>query len=139
GLSAQWELRIDGQPFAISIAEHEVTVNEGPAPQAQTFIATKALTWFAIDEGQISGPQAFMSRQLAVGGNLDLAVRFQTLFRPYKRAHRSSDLDQVDVDADGITLSAYVIGRGKPLVLLHGMGSSKLSWVPLLGPLSQTH
>jgi pimeloyl-ACP methyl ester carboxylesterase len=139
GLVAQWELRIDGQPFAITISDHACTVREGPAPQAQTLIATQAATWFAIDEGETTGPAAFLDRRLTVTGNLDLAVRLQTLFRPYKRARRASDLDQVEVVADGMTLSCYLIGKGKPLVLLHGMGASKISWVPLLGPLADNH
>lgn len=139
GLAAQWELRVDGQPFAITIGGHSCSVREGAAPKAQTFIAADAATWFAIDEGLTTGPQAFIDRRLTVSGNLDLAVRLQTLFRPYKRARRASDLDQVEVEADGMTISTYVIGRGSPVVLLHGMGASKISWVPFLGPLSEGH
>ncbi|HJP67071.1 MAG TPA: alpha/beta fold hydrolase, partial [Actinomycetota bacterium] len=139
GLAAQWELRVDGHPFTITIGEHACTVREGPAPRAQTLIAADAATWFAIDEGATTGPQAFVDRRLSVTGNLDLAVRLQTLFRPYKRARRATDLDQLEVEADGMTISTYVIGRGSPLVLLHGMGASKISWVPFLGPLSERH
>lgn len=139
GLVAQWELRVDGQPFTISIGDHACTVQEGPAARPHTVISTKAATWFAIDEGKITGPQAFLDRDLSVQGNLDLAVRLQTLFRPWKRARRASDLDQVEIEADGMTLSCYLIGRGSPLLLLHGLGSSKISMVPLLGPLSEEH
>jgi pimeloyl-ACP methyl ester carboxylesterase len=139
GLAAQWELRVDDQPFTISIADHTCTVREGPPAHPQTVISTDTATWFAIDEGRMTGPQAFLNRELSVQGNLDLAVRLQTLFRPWKRARKASDLDQVDVDADGMTLSCYLIGRGSPMVLLHGMGSSKISMVPLLGPLSENH
>jgi pimeloyl-ACP methyl ester carboxylesterase len=139
GLVAEWELRLDDQPFAISVGNHSCIVREGPHPRAHSFVQADAATWFAIDEGSVTGPQAFMDRRVSVGGNLDLAVRLQTLFRPYKRARRATDLDQIEVDADGVRLSTYVIGKGSPLVLLHGMGASKLSWVPLLSPLSEHH
>jgi pimeloyl-ACP methyl ester carboxylesterase/putative sterol carrier protein len=139
GLVAEWELRLDNQPFAISIGNHSCTVREGPHPKAHSFVRSDAATWLAIDEGSITGPQAFMDRRVSVGGNLDLAVRLQTLFRPYKRARKATDLDQIEVDADGVRLSTYVIGKGSPLVLLHGMGASKLSWVPLLTALSDSH
>jgi pimeloyl-ACP methyl ester carboxylesterase/putative sterol carrier protein len=139
GLVAEWELRLDDQPFAIFVGNHTCTVREGPHPRAHSFVRADAATWFAIDEGTITGPEAFMDRRVSVGGNLDLAVRLQTLFRPYKRARRASDLDQIEVDADGVRLSTYIIGKGSPLVLLHGMGASKLSWVPLLAKLSQSH
>jgi pimeloyl-ACP methyl ester carboxylesterase len=139
GLVAEWELRLDDQPFAISIGNHACSIREGPAPRAHSFVRSDAATWFAIDEGVLTGPEAFMDRRVSVGGNLDLAVRLQTLFRPYKRARRAADLDQIEVDADGLRLSTYVIGKGSPLVLLHGMGASKLSWVPLLANLSESH
>ena len=64
------------------------------------------------------------------------AVRLQTLFRPYHRARRASDLDQVEIVADGVNLSTYVVGKGRPAVLLHGLGGSKISWVPFLAPLA---
>ncbi|MFN2590531.1 MAG: alpha/beta fold hydrolase [Actinomycetota bacterium] len=139
GLRATWELRVDGQPYTISIAEQSCTVTEGPASRPQTVVATGAETWFGIDEGLTTGPQAFLERRLTVQGNLDLAVRLQTLFRPWKRARRASDLDQVEVVADGMKLSCYLIGGGSPLVLLHGMGASKISMVPLLSDLSDGH
>ena len=121
GLRAEWELRVDGQVFAVRVGEHACTVEEGPGLAPHTTISVDGATWFAIDEGSITGPQAFLDRRLHLSGNLDLAVRLQTLFRPYHRAR----------------LSAYVVGRGKPILLLHGLGGTKISWVPMLGPLAE--
>ena len=36
-------------------------------------------------------------------------------------------------------MSAYVLGRGDPVVLLHGLGGTKITWLPLLAPLSQRY
>src|SRR6266540_6730382 len=80
GLSAEWELRVGGQSFAISVANHGCSVREGRGNAPQTIIATEPATWLAIDEGLLTGGQAFMDRRLTAQGNLDLAVRLETLF-----------------------------------------------------------
>jgi pimeloyl-ACP methyl ester carboxylesterase/putative sterol carrier protein len=139
GLVAEWELRLGSQRFAISIAERACTVQEGPATAPNSVISTAPATWFAMDQGTLTGGQAFLERKLTASGNLDLAVRLQTLFRPYRRARKAADLDQVEIAADGLKLSAYVLGQGDPVLLLHGLGGTKITWLPLLGALGQRH
>jgi pimeloyl-ACP methyl ester carboxylesterase/putative sterol carrier protein len=139
GLSAEWELRVGSQRFAIAVANGACTVREGSAASPQAVVATEPRTWLAIDEGLITGGQAFLERRLRATGNLDLAVRLQTLFRPYRRRRRPADLDQVEVRANGLRLSSYVLGRGDPVLLLHGLGGTKITWLPVLGPLSERH
>jgi pimeloyl-ACP methyl ester carboxylesterase len=138
GLSAEWELQVGTQTFAVQIANHLCQVRDGPATAPVSIIMVDPDIWFAIDEGSLTGPQAYMDRHLLVTGNLDLAVRLQTLFRPFRRPRRPADLDQLEVQVDEeVTLSCYVVGRGRPLVLLHGLGASKISLIPLLGPLAE--
>jgi pimeloyl-ACP methyl ester carboxylesterase len=139
GLTAEWELRIGPQAFAVSIVDHGCFVREGPSTAPQTVITTEPATWLAIDEGLVDGSQAFLDRTVTITGNLDLAVRLQTLFKPYKRARRPADLDQIDIRADGVNLSCYVLGTGPTILLIHGLGASKISWLPILGPLAQHH
>jgi len=127
------------QRFAIRVADHACTVQEGASVAPQTVITTEPATWIAIDEGLIGGGQAFLERRLRATGNLDLAVRLQTLFRPYRRPRRIGDLDHVEVVAGGVRLSSYVLGRGHPVVLLHGLGGTKITWLPLLPGLSEGH
>jgi pimeloyl-ACP methyl ester carboxylesterase len=43
------------------------------------------------------------------------------------------------VRADGLRLSCYVVGRGRPVVLLHGLGGTKITWLPLLSVLGVGH
>jgi pimeloyl-ACP methyl ester carboxylesterase/putative sterol carrier protein len=139
GLTAEWELRLGSQRFAISIADHSCTVQEGPAAAPHSIISTDPATWLAMDQGSLTGGQAFLDRRLTASGNLDLAVRLQTLFRPYRRTRKPSDLDHVDIAANGLTLSAYVLGHGDPVLLLHGLGATKITWLPLLDGLGEGH
>ncbi|MDP8956633.1 MAG: alpha/beta fold hydrolase [Actinomycetota bacterium] len=139
GLIAEWELHIGPQAFAVTVADHECVVREGPGEAPNATITMDPTTWLAIDEGTLHGSDAFTDRKVTVSGNLDLAVRLQTLFRPYSRPWSAADLDQIQVEADGVMLSSYVAGEGTPVVLLHGLGGSKVTWLPIVAPLSKAY
>jgi pimeloyl-ACP methyl ester carboxylesterase len=137
GLSAEWELRIGGETFAISVGDHRCVVREGAGVAPHAIISTEPETWLAIDAGLLTGGQAFLEHRLTAQGNLDLAVRLETLFRRYRRPHRPSDMEQLEVRVGGLTLSCYSLGRGDPVLLLHGLGASKITWLPFLAPLAR--
>lgn len=139
GLAAEWELHIGPEAFAVTIADHQCIVRDGPGNAPHATITMDPSTWLAIDDGALAGSKAFTDRKVSVTGNLDLAVRLQTFFRPYARPWTPADLDQIEVQADGVNLSTYVAGSGTPLVLLHGLGGSKVTWLPLVAPLSEQY
>ena len=139
GLVAEWELRVGPQSFAITVQDHACSVSPGPASAPATVITADPGAWLAIDEGRLNGGDAFFAGTLQVEGNLDLAVRLQTLFRPYRRARKAADLDQIEAEADGVRLSCYMVGHGPPLLLLHGLGGSKVTWLPMLSKLSEAY
>jgi pimeloyl-ACP methyl ester carboxylesterase/putative sterol carrier protein len=139
GLAGVWELRIDERAFAVSVVAGDCHVLEGPAVAPNATISTDAATWLAMDEGAVMGIEAFLDRRLRVGGNLDLAVRLQSLFRPHGRAVRASDLRQVDVEVEGARVSTYQVGTGPPLLLLHGLGGTKISWLPIVPELARSY
>lgn len=139
GLAAEVQLNIGGLGFVVAFADHHCTVREGISPTPQATVAASPDTWFAIDGGEVTGPNAFQAGKLEVSGNLDLAVRLQTLFKPFGRPRRKADFDQLEVKADGLRLSTYVVGKGEPLLMLHGLGGSKISWLPLVDSLAQAH
>jgi pimeloyl-ACP methyl ester carboxylesterase len=137
GLDAEWLLRVGSDAYTIKIADHTCTVREGSCESPATFIGTEPATWLAIDEGTVWGADAFLAGRLELHGNLDLAVRLQTMFKPYRRPRRQADLDHVEIDAGGVRLSSFVVGQGEPLLLLHGLGATKITWTPLLTRLAE--
>lgn len=139
GLRAQWLLHIGSDDFTVSVADHACTVLEGAAPAPDTVVTVEPAAWIEIDEGNLTGGEAFLQHRLGVRGNLDLAMRLETLFRPASRTRRSSEMEQVEFVADGVKLSCYVIGRGTPLLMLHGLGGSKVSLFPLFNELAEKH
>jgi putative sterol carrier protein len=68
------------------VAEGRCSVrDEDPAfPSAR--IVTDAATWLALDEGRLSSIDAFLDDRIRVRGNVEHAVRMQSLFRPAVRA-----------------------------------------------------
>lgn len=139
GLVAEWELRLGDDVYAVSIAGGLAGAREGPSDLPSTTVTTDAETWLALDAGSLTGAQAFLDRRLSVRGNLDLAVRLQVLFAPHGRDRTPLDVDQVEVDAEGTRLSAYVLGDGPPVIFLHGLGGSKVSWLPAFQALAPRH
>ena len=70
-----------------------------------------------------------------------MAVRMQSLFHPYARKRGPADIEQVELKVDGLRISTYLFGPedGPPVVFLHGLGASKISWLPTLPPLASKY
>ena len=141
GLAAEWELHLGDDVFTLAVASRSCTVREGAGQDPAVRVSTDPATWFALDDGRESGIEAFLDRRLVVRGDLDLAVRLQMLFEPHGRDRVPADLEQLEVDADGLHLSAYVAGDpdAPVLLLLHGLGGSKVSWLPVVPALASRY
>ncbi|MDQ3646160.1 MAG: alpha/beta fold hydrolase [Actinomycetota bacterium] len=105
--------------------------------KADAEIVTDAATWKLIDEGRLSGIEAFAQRKLSVRGGIERSLHFEPCFdRPDAGALRYS-VERIDTGAAKI--SAVIAGdpHGEPLVLLHGLGASKSSWLTVVPQLAQ--
>ncbi len=112
---------------------------ERPTGAAAAEIRTDFATWLAIDEGRLSGIEAFAHRRLSVRGSIEAALQFEPLFdRPDAGGLRYS----VDsVDTGGPQMSVLVAGAvgAHPLVLIHGLGATKASWLTVIPELARSH
>jgi pimeloyl-ACP methyl ester carboxylesterase/putative sterol carrier protein len=132
GLRAEWELTVGQDVYTISVVDRKCFAREGPSSAPVARLTADPATWLAIDDGDLWGIEAVLARRLVVEGSLDLGARLQTLFVPHARRRGPVDLEQLTVDAGGTALSSYVAGRGAPVILLHGLGASKVSLMPLI-------
>jgi pimeloyl-ACP methyl ester carboxylesterase/putative sterol carrier protein len=139
GLVADYSLSIDGACYEISISRGRCTVEQGKPSFPHTRIRTDGETWLALDEGSLSSIDAFLEGRVEVRGNLEYAVRLPSLFEFSGRPRTSRDLAHTTFSIGRHRLSAFVLGRGEPVLLLHGLGANKLSWLPLMGPLAERY
>jgi len=127
----------DAGPTDIRIADGRCTIRTGvtSADPAVVF-RTDAGVWLDLIGGRIRGMDAFLAGALKVTGDLHLATRFETLFR------RLPDQPRVEVThtrVRGLRLEALVAGEGPPVVLIHGLGANKVSFLPTVSALAERH
>jgi pimeloyl-ACP methyl ester carboxylesterase/putative sterol carrier protein len=141
GIAAEWELSVGEAMFTVSVIEKACHVREGPSLAPTFTVSADAPTWLDIDAGTLPPPTALRAGNLSVRGNLDMAVRMQTLFNPFERERTVADVEQVDVKVNGERLSTYLYGpaQGQPVLWLHGLGATKVSWLPNLVPFGERY
>jgi pimeloyl-ACP methyl ester carboxylesterase len=123
-----WSVLMDGE---------RLTVVPGRTAGSDAEIRADVETLAELLEGTTSGVHAFLEGQLAMRGNIALALKLEggdpTLRRPahFPRARsvRAGNLDTFYLEA----------GEGPPVVLLHGLGATSASMLPTLADLARDH
>ncbi|MFO7777772.1 MAG: alpha/beta fold hydrolase [Nitriliruptoraceae bacterium] len=127
----------DAGPTSIRIADGRCTIRTGVTPTDPAVVfRTDAGVWLDLIEGRIRGMDAFLAGALKVTGDLHLATRFETLFR------RLPDQPRVEVThtrVRGLRLETLVAGEGAPVLLIHGLGANKVSFLPTVSALADRH
>ncbi len=127
-----------GRSWEIRATTHGARVRRGVTRRRpDVTIGSDAATWLRLREGRLSGLEAYAARRLSVRGNLDLAIAFEGLWRlpngrpPLQRVY--------DVDVDGLRISNFTMGSGPPVLLLHGLGSTRASFFETAATLSERY
>jgi pimeloyl-ACP methyl ester carboxylesterase len=138
GFDATWHVVLGdvGRSWEVRCTANAARVRAGlTRRRPDVTIGTDAETWLQLRQGELSGIEAFSQRRLYVRGELDLAVGFEGLFRlpngrpPLLRIH--------EVPAGRGKVSTLTIGEGPDVLLLHGLGSSKASFMDTAAALSR--
>jgi pimeloyl-ACP methyl ester carboxylesterase len=132
------DLGHDGR-VALDISARVCTVRHAPrASSNRATLRTDAQTWIAIASGELDGIRAFLDGRLQIEGDLHAAVRLTSLFEPIGPAHL--DVRQLRTRTSRrVEIASLATGRGTPVVLLHGLGSSLLSFLPTFVALAEHH
>lgn len=134
-LTARWVLEITGHgAYTVEVDRGTCHVTPGAHPDANATLTTDPATSQALLTGRLDGLAAFTQGRMRVTGDLNLAMRLETLMLPGPKATRF--LRTSRTDACGVDLEAVIAGRGAPVVLLHGLGASKVSFAPLMDGLA---
>ena len=112
---------------------------EEPAGRADVEIATDPATWRAIDAGRLSGIEAFAQGKVVVRGSIEKSLFFEPLFDRPRAGGFEYSLRRVSLG--GTEMSSLIAGPedAPPLVLIHGLGASKASWLPIVPALARAH
>jgi len=139
GFDATWHIRLGdlGRTWEVRCTQHGARVRQGVSrSEPDVVIGTDAETWLALRAGEINGIEAFADRRLYARGSLDLAVGFEGLFRlpngrpPLQRIHEVAL-------RDGPSISTLTMGEGSDVVLIHGLGATKASFLDTAAALAR--
>ncbi|HEV2819736.1 MAG TPA: alpha/beta fold hydrolase [Solirubrobacteraceae bacterium] len=134
---ATYQIRLGdvGRTWEVRCTADQARVHPGATGRRpDVVIGTDAQTWLELREGRLSGIEAFSNRRLYITGELDLAVAFEGLFE--LPGHRPPLLRMRPVDIGDTCVSTLTIGEGPDVVLIHGLGGAKSSFLDAAAALS---
>lgn len=134
----RFRLRIGGTVRDV-IATNTTCHVAKPTGDPDVEISTDLSTWRSIDAGALSGVEAFASGKLKVRGSIEKSLIFEPLFDRGNGDGFRYELERVSLG--GIEMSALIAGpeNAPPLVLIHGLGATKASWLPAVPQLASDH
>ena len=138
GTKARFRIKVDRIKRDVVIDGMNCKV-EAAKGKADSEIHTDAETWFKMEAGLVSGTEAFAGGRLVVRGSIQKTLLFEPLFdRPDAGALKHTI---EDVKVGRLHFSTLVAGPedGEPLLLLHGLGATKASWLTILPDLAKTY
>jgi pimeloyl-ACP methyl ester carboxylesterase len=139
GFDATYHVRLAdlGHTFEVRCTAAVARVRKGISSRPpDVVIGTDAETWLALRNGELSGLEAFLERRLYARGQIDLAVRFESLFRLPDGRDPLLELRDVPIGR-GRTISTLSLGQGPDVLLLHGLGAAKTSMFELAAHLAR--
>jgi pimeloyl-ACP methyl ester carboxylesterase len=130
GFDVTYHVRLGdlGHTFEVRCTEHGARVRKGiSARPADVVIGTDARTWLRLRAGELSAVEAFRDRSLYARGELDNAVRFESLFRLADGRDPLMLVRDVPLRS-GLHVSTLSTGEGPDVLLIHGLGAAKSSF-----------
>ncbi len=137
-LTASVVLATPEERWTLRVQEGRLTVGIGGTDRPDAVISSDAQTLVDVNTGLITGAEAFLAGRVTVRGNLGLALRLESMFEPIIPRPPEAPADRT-VIAGGLPVSILEAGRGDPVLLLHGLGATKASFLPTLFALSKRH
>jgi pimeloyl-ACP methyl ester carboxylesterase len=125
--------------WSVHLHQGRVRLSRGSVAKPRATVSAAPSTLAAVLEGRISGVEAFLSHGLVVRGDLALALQMDGAFdvgiRPV--THPVAKVRTVL----GVRSAFLEAGPrdAPPVVLLHGLGATNASMLPLLADLSRDH
>jgi len=128
---------IDHPTHTLRVERGSCLVTAGRTSRPDAVLRMHADTWLGVLDGERTGIAAFLAGDLQVRGDLNAALKLDTMFRPAPRAPQRAAFLRTDIR--GVQVESMVAGTGRPVVLLHGLAANKASLLPTFAALSEHH
>jgi pimeloyl-ACP methyl ester carboxylesterase/putative sterol carrier protein len=138
GLTAAVVLATRDERWTLRLDRGRLTVGIGGVDRPDAVISSDAQTLIDINTGRLTGSEAFLDGRVTVRGNLGLALRLESIFEPHFARPIEAPQDRT-VIAGGMPVSILEAGEGDPVLLLHGLGATKASFLPTMIALAKQH
>jgi pimeloyl-ACP methyl ester carboxylesterase/putative sterol carrier protein len=138
GLTAAVVLATQEERWTLRLDRGRLTVGIGGVERPDAVISSDPETLVDINTGRLTGSEAFLDGRVTVRGNLGLALRLESIFDPLFPRPATAPEDRT-VNAGGLPVSILEAGRGDPVLLLHGLGATKVSFLPTMLALAKDH
>jgi pimeloyl-ACP methyl ester carboxylesterase len=123
--------------WTVDIAQGRASARRGSPTRPTTIVRADLPVLTGVASGELSGVRAFLDGSLTVRGNLALALQLDGLFsgeaptdsRTYTRSVRAGGIDTFYLEAGPLD--------APPVVLVHGLGATNASMLPLIPPLAE--
>lgn len=134
-LKARFRLNVANVTRDVVIDGDRCRVEE-PRGEADVEISTDALTWREMELGRLSGIEAFGAKRLLIRGSIEKSLLFEPLFRRPPGGFKYS-LELVETPGGRISTLFAGDQKAEPLVLIHGLGATKASWLTVVPQLAK--
>jgi pimeloyl-ACP methyl ester carboxylesterase len=123
------------EPVDAVLDGHTVTLQPANGERPDALLSADGQTWEEIAQDVRGGMEAFRSRRLKVRHDLHLGVGF--LAATADSGPGGLRFSQVKTAIGSISISEA--GTGSPVVMLHGLGATKVSFLPTVAALAGSH
>jgi len=125
--------------WTVDIDDGAVTLARGRGTRPTATVFSDPVTMAAVLRGRLAGVQAFLEGRLLLRGNIAVTLELDDLLQPAERNARSPRCHRVTAaDVGSFYLEAGQRGS-RPVVLLHGLGATSSSFLPVLWDLASDH
>ncbi len=136
--SCSWEVQVAGMtPWQLVLSPRGCVISPGAATRPDVRFSTDAFTWLDIVSGRTDAVGAFQAGRLEVRGDLQLAVLLGTMFVPGHESNRIVHRRRTQLAS--LSVESLVVGEGEPVLLVHGLGASKVTFIPSIDDLALDH
>jgi pimeloyl-ACP methyl ester carboxylesterase len=131
-LNARFRVSVGRCSRDIVVTDDRCEVQKANGVKPDVEILTDVDTWFEMEQGRLSGIEAFSDHRLLVRGSIEKSLLFEPLFE--RPAAGALGYTVENVGRRGGRMQAVFAGDpdAEPILMLHGLGGTKSSFLPIV-------